>query len=87
MWRQITPSLCKQSERHGYIMTIIIIITTTTIIISTNYKYAEKLRLVRGSVFNCFESLKKFFNPNKYENANYKLNKEKALATFHAQRG
>ena len=21
MWRQITPSLCKQSERHGYIMT------------------------------------------------------------------
>ena len=26
MLRQITPSLCTQSERHGYIMTIIIII-------------------------------------------------------------
>ena len=26
MLRQITPSLCTQSERHGYIMTIIIVI-------------------------------------------------------------
>ena len=30
MLRQITPSLCTQSERHGYIMTIIITTTTTT---------------------------------------------------------
>ena len=25
MWRQITPSLCKQSQRHGYIMTKIML--------------------------------------------------------------
>ena len=33
MLRQITPSLCTQSERHGYIMTIIIVIIIIIIII------------------------------------------------------